>query len=66
MSVNGKRSGITSDDLLTVGQRMDVSGARSIIDEIKSVVSDWKQYASSSDVPEYMADIIAGQILTND
>lgn len=62
MSVNGKRSGITAEDLLAVGQRMDVSGAKGIIDEIESVVSDWRQYASSSDVPEYMMEIIAGQI----
>lgn len=65
MSVNGKRSSITSVDLLAVGQRMDVSGASGIIDDIKSVVSDWRNYASSSGVPEYMADIIDGQILAN-
>lgn len=62
MSVNGKRSGITFGDMLAVGQRMDVPGAKGIIDEIASVVSNWRQYASLSEVPEYMSEIIAGQM----
>lgn len=66
MSVNGKRSGITTSDMLAVGQRMDVSGAKGIIDEIASVVSNWKQYASLSEVPEHMAEIIANQIIVKD
>ena len=37
MSINGKQSNITDDDLLEIGARYSIGTAESILDEIKNI-----------------------------
>jgi len=50
MSINGKRDGITRDDLLHVGKEMSVKQCESIIDEVIGAVSNWPDYARAAGV----------------
>lgn len=58
LSVNGKRQGITTDDLLTVAKSMNIKKAASIIVEIKETVAKWNQYAEETKVDEKLRDAI--------
>jgi len=58
LSVNGKRSDITRQDLLDVAYQMNVKKAPKILDEIKDVVSDWKSYAEEQSVHSELKEAI--------
>ena len=45
LSVNGKRVGITHDDLLQVAKMMSIKRAEQIIKQINGVVNHWTKYA---------------------
>lgn len=51
LSINGKRTGITRNDLLVIGKSIQCKHAASIIDEVESVVFNWKHYARQTGVP---------------
>ena len=57
MSINGKTSGITSDDLIASGKTMGltVEFCRNAISETESVVSDWLSYAVKCGITEERA-----------
>lgn len=69
MSVNGKRIGITDDDLLAVAPQANLRErkARKIIAEVRDAVADWKRFAEEAEVKdEFVAKIdsvLTGQIL---
>lgn len=54
MTINRKKSGITKDDMLACGKAMDIkaSKANKIINEVKTVVDDWKSYAERVGIRE--------------
>ncbi|MEQ8811086.1 MAG: type II toxin-antitoxin system HipA family toxin [Imperialibacter sp.] len=54
LSINGKRTGITKSDLLSVAYQMNVKKANTIIQEIAEVVSRWDKYAERVDVEEVL------------
>lgn len=62
LSVNGKRQGITTDDLLTVAKSMNIKKAASIIVEIKETVAKWNQYAEETKVDEKLRDAISSTL----
>lgn len=45
MSINGKFSGITKDDLLECGAKNNIKNAARIIDEVCQVTSTWPEIA---------------------
>ncbi|MFN8154537.1 MAG: type II toxin-antitoxin system HipA family toxin [Bacteroidia bacterium] len=51
LSMNGKRTGITKDDLLLIGKSIQCKQATSIIDETEAVIFNWKKYAKETGVP---------------
>lgn len=57
MSINGKTSGITSDDLIASGKSMGltVEFCRNAISQTESVVSDWLSYAEKCGITEERA-----------
>lgn len=59
LSINGKREGITRDDLLAVADEMNIKKAASIIDEVQSVVSRWGEFAEEELVEPRLRDAIA-------
>ena len=69
MSVNGKRIGITDDDLLAVAPQANLRErkARKIIAEVRDAVAEWKRFAEEAEVKdEFVAkidNVLTGQIL---
>jgi serine/threonine-protein kinase HipA len=59
LSVNGKRTGIKKEDLIAVGQSMNVKKAVEIIDEVNEAVAHWKNYADGVQVSPKLRDEIA-------
>jgi len=51
MSVNGKFANITREDLLTLGVRFNVPGARSILDQVREAVAGWSRHAATVELP---------------
>ena len=45
MSVNGKREGISRQDMLAVSAEMNIKQGREIIDDVVASVADWPRYA---------------------
>ncbi len=52
MSVNGRFSGITRDDLFAVGDRFLVPRFREVIREVSAAVAQWADFAKAADVPK--------------
>lgn len=50
LSVNGKRMGITVDDLLSIANENRIKSGQRIISHIKSVVGNWPRYANLAGV----------------
>lgn len=65
MRVNGKRDGITNDDLLACAQNMSLRErkAADIIGDVRSAITQWKDFAQTAEVPEQQASAIAHEFL---
>jgi serine/threonine-protein kinase HipA len=63
MSINGKRSNITRNDLLTVAKNMNIKKANNIIDQIADVVSNWNNYAKRTSVNTALKKEISKNLL---
>ena len=52
MSVNGKRIGITDEDILSCATfaNMRERKARAVLDEVRAAVRDWPRFASEAEV----------------
>jgi serine/threonine-protein kinase HipA len=58
LSINGKRKGIRKEDMLTIGKLIKCKSASKIIDEIESIVLNWKTYANEVGVSKSISDTI--------
>ncbi len=63
LSVNGKRTHITKDDLLKVGKSMSIKRAKDILEHIHLVVGDWKTYAELVQVELEKRETIASTLI---
>ncbi|MCE5175422.1 MAG: type II toxin-antitoxin system HipA family toxin [Bacteroidales bacterium] len=63
LSINGKRSGITKEDLLTVGASIKNKKAEAAIEEINNTVGRWKDFADEVDVSPELRDEIAKTLI---
>lgn len=63
LSINGKRKDITRQDLLLVAKNMNIKNPAKIIDNVSSVVSQWKTYANTVQVDELLRDSIDKTLL---
>jgi len=63
LSINGKRQGITRDDLLEVGHQMNVKKAPAIINRIAEVVARWNEFAEQAKVESPLRDAIGKTLL---
>ncbi|MFN8349991.1 MAG: type II toxin-antitoxin system HipA family toxin [Flavobacteriales bacterium] len=64
MSVNGKRTGITRDDLLAVAKAMNIKKAAAIIDKVVASVKKWKTFAKKAEMPAKQVEMIGKMHLT--
>ena len=64
MSVNGKRSGITEDDILACARfaNMRERKARAVLDEVKGAVNDWPRFAAEAEVREDFVDVLSQRL----
>jgi serine/threonine-protein kinase HipA len=63
LSINGKRQGISREDLLEVGRQMNVKKAPAIITQISEVVSRWSEFAEQTNVEPELRDAIEKTLL---
>jgi len=64
LSINGKRSGITKEDLLTVGASIKNKKAEAVIEEINNTVGRWKDFADEVNVLPELRDEIAKTLIS--
>jgi len=58
LSINGKRTYITKEDLLIVGKSMSIKKANTIIQQIDAAVKKWHEFAEVAKVDNYMKETI--------
>ena len=58
LSINGKRKGISKKDLLVIGKSIRCKQASIIIEEIESIIMDWKRFANEVGVSGKLRDAI--------
>ena len=64
MSVNGKRLGISDDDILACARfaNMRERKARAVLDEVKAAVRDWPRFAAEAEVRDDFVDAISRRL----
>ena len=64
MSINGKRTGITDEDILTCAHfaNMRERKAKIVLDEIKDVVREWPRFAAEAEVRDDFATAIGNRL----
>ena len=65
LSINNKRRDITRNDLLSLATQMNVKKAKEIIENVRDVISRWKEYASDSGIAGSQIKAIGGTHLVN-
>lgn len=63
LSINGRRSNITREDLLKAGSSVNIKKSESVITEINETVSRWKQFADEAAVSPALRNEIAGTLI---
>lgn len=63
MSINGKFSGITKDDLLECGAKNNIKNAAQIIEEVCQAASMWPEIARQNEVPQKMVEEIKSNMV---
>jgi serine/threonine-protein kinase HipA len=58
LSINGKRSSISKEDLLVVGASIHHKKAKNVIEEISNTVGRWKKFANEAGVSASLRDEI--------
>jgi serine/threonine-protein kinase HipA len=59
LSINGKRSGITRDDIMSIAETHAVRGAKGIIKEVQEAGKGWEDIAMGLQIPEFVTKDIA-------
>lgn len=63
LSINGKRTHITKEDLLIIGKSIQLKKAAETLEEISSKVSQWKTFADDLEVSPKLRDEIAATLI---
>ncbi len=63
LSINGKRTNITKEDLLIIGKSINNKKATDAIDDINTTVAQWKKYADEVAVSPELRDKIARTLI---
>ena len=65
LSINGKRDRIEHADFLEVARKMNIKGAREIVDTVDQVVGRWRTYADQYKVDPALRDGIEKTLLSS-
>jgi serine/threonine-protein kinase HipA len=63
LSINGKRNGITKEDLLLIGKSINFKKAATAIDQITDTVSQWNKFANEQQVSPTLRDAIGSTLI---
>jgi serine/threonine-protein kinase HipA len=63
LSINGKRSHFTKEDLLTIAKAMNIKKATDILQQINETVQNWPVYAAATKVEPLLRDAIGGTLV---
>jgi serine/threonine-protein kinase HipA len=64
LSIQGKRTDINKEDLLSIGKAIQFKHAAQVIDEVQDVVSKWKKYAKEVGVAPKLRTAIEETLVT--
>jgi serine/threonine-protein kinase HipA len=64
LSVNGKRLGITKEDLMTIARDNNIKKGAKIIEDINSVVKSWNKYSKLAEVRNDLKERIKSNLNT--
>ncbi len=64
LSVNGKRLGITKEDLMTIAKDNNIKKGEKIIEDINAVVNSWNKYAEQAEVRNDLKERINSNLNT--
>jgi serine/threonine-protein kinase HipA len=59
LSINGKRKNISREDLLSIAKANSIKNPNKIIDEIKTIVCNWQEYAQKAGVNKKLKKAIS-------
>jgi serine/threonine-protein kinase HipA len=59
LSIQGKKTGITREDILSVGYKNNIKSPQLIYDEIEAVVKNWDFYARKADIAPSLQKMIS-------
>jgi serine/threonine-protein kinase HipA len=62
-AINGKRTGITQDDLLAVGRLEEILKPERVVEQVWDTVSQWKKYAELANLSKEATTAIGGVLL---
>lgn len=62
LSINGKHKNISKEDLMLIGKVNNIKKAKKIIEEVQSVVANWKIYANKTNVAKERRDNISSTL----
>jgi serine/threonine-protein kinase HipA len=65
LSLNGKRSGITKEDLMTLAKHNNIKKGDKIIDEMNTVIKSWHKYATQAKVQRDLMERINAHLNVN-
>lgn len=65
LSINGKHSEITKNDLMALASSNNIKNAEIIILEIKEIVSNWNEYSTLAKVPNVLSNNISDTLIAN-
>ncbi|MEX1135392.1 MAG: type II toxin-antitoxin system HipA family toxin [Balneolales bacterium] len=63
LSVNGKRTGITRNDLMAVADSANIKKADTVIKQVQSVVSRWQEFAESVSIKPELREAITKTLI---
>lgn len=52
LSVNGKNSGVSRDDMMTIADQYRIPGAKGLLDSVAKAVRGWRGFAAAARIPE--------------
>ncbi len=64
LSINGKHKNISKEDLLTIAKANNIKKGEKVIDEIKTVVKNWRDFANRTNVRRNLMQTIQDNLHT--
>lgn len=64
LSINGKRSNISKEDLLTIAKSMNIKKATEIIQQTSEVIKNWSNFADETKVEPKLKEAIKSTLLS--